>query len=268
MVGPGVRPEDGVTRYAKDKTQGPVCAMACPAGTIYRNYFANGTGGRQLNGACDIAALCNNKQKNYWEMRNGYMMSTRPESMQEVSVLLEDTSFHEEVIARLRVGVHWSTETEVRTTSASSKSVTHRVCQVFSSAAPVSYDIGRRSDWQALATAILEGTFEATLAAAAVIAHREARRVTVFLTQVGGGAFGNATTWIERALRRALTLYRDCPLDVKLVHYGTKPANKLNKFIVLEKEFKKQQRLQADVTKDTTTGNYSTGGEKGNEKKT
>lgn len=39
MVGPDVRPEDGVTRYASDPTQGPACAISCPAGTVFRNYL-------------------------------------------------------------------------------------------------------------------------------------------------------------------------------------------------------------------------------------
>ena len=43
MTSPQVRPEDGVTRYAFDRTQGPACAIAAGAAgaaTIYRNYFA------------------------------------------------------------------------------------------------------------------------------------------------------------------------------------------------------------------------------------
>ena len=48
MVGPGVIPEQGITAYASDKTQGPVCAMACPAGTLFRNYFAMHGGVRFL----------------------------------------------------------------------------------------------------------------------------------------------------------------------------------------------------------------------------
>jgi len=40
MTSPDVRPEDGVTRYGRDKTQGPACAIAAGAATIYRNYFA------------------------------------------------------------------------------------------------------------------------------------------------------------------------------------------------------------------------------------
>ena len=40
MVSPDVTPEDGVTRYQNDPTQGPACAIAAGAATIYRNYFA------------------------------------------------------------------------------------------------------------------------------------------------------------------------------------------------------------------------------------
>ena len=39
MASPNVTPEDGVTRYAHDRTQGPACAIAAGAATIWRNYF-------------------------------------------------------------------------------------------------------------------------------------------------------------------------------------------------------------------------------------
>ena len=32
-------PEDGVTVYSSDPTQGPACALACAAGSVYRNYY-------------------------------------------------------------------------------------------------------------------------------------------------------------------------------------------------------------------------------------
>jgi hypothetical protein len=38
---PHVTPEYGVTSYAYDETQGPACALACAAGTVFRNYFAH-----------------------------------------------------------------------------------------------------------------------------------------------------------------------------------------------------------------------------------
>ena len=39
MISPNITPDYGITRYILDPTQGPTCAMTCPAGTVYRNYF-------------------------------------------------------------------------------------------------------------------------------------------------------------------------------------------------------------------------------------
>src|SRR5690349_4500420 len=41
MVSPAITPEHGVGIYENDRTQGPACAIAAGAGTIYRNYFVN-----------------------------------------------------------------------------------------------------------------------------------------------------------------------------------------------------------------------------------
>ena len=63
MVSPSVTPEQGVTRYQNDRTQGPACAIACGAATIYRNYFApvGGSTGqtalRQLDGLAGIGKM-------------------------------------------------------------------------------------------------------------------------------------------------------------------------------------------------------------------
>src|SRR6266550_2801046 len=60
MVSPTVTPEQGVTRYQHDRTQGPACAIAAGAATIYRNYFApvggshGQTAKRQLDGLADL----------------------------------------------------------------------------------------------------------------------------------------------------------------------------------------------------------------------
>ena len=44
MVGPGVSPREGIAFYCNDPTQGPKCALACPGGTVFRNYLVNGAG--------------------------------------------------------------------------------------------------------------------------------------------------------------------------------------------------------------------------------
>jgi hypothetical protein len=46
----------------------------------------------------------------------------------------------------------------------------------------------------------------------------------VFLTSLGGGAFGNEEDWIYAAMRRALRLMSDFALDVRLVSYRSPPA--------------------------------------------
>jgi hypothetical protein len=62
MTGPSVTPEDGVTRYSSDHTQGPAGAIAAGAATIYRNYFVpvddqfGQTRDRQLDTLGDVGA--------------------------------------------------------------------------------------------------------------------------------------------------------------------------------------------------------------------
>ena len=94
MVGPDVSPEDGVTRYQHDRTQGPACAMAAGAATVYRNYFAPVPGApgaseqrgqtttRQIDtlaplGTALAAALhraTGREPPALWTMRNGYAL--------------------------------------------------------------------------------------------------------------------------------------------------------------------------------------------------
>eukprot|EP00927_Polykrikos_kofoidii_P047032 TRINITY_DN41121_c0_g1_i1.p1 TRINITY_DN41121_c0_g1~~TRINITY_DN41121_c0_g1_i1.p1 ORF type:complete len:495 (+),score=102.75 TRINITY_DN41121_c0_g1_i1:91-1575(+) len=223
MVGPGSRPEDGVTRYYCDATQGPACALACPAATVFRNYFAGGhgqAGGRQIDCLADVGDLVGNAKNSYWEMKNGYAMPNTQKGggIGVVSKLLaNDEALAEAARSRLRIGVHWDTEV---------KSGSHRVCQVFSSALPVSYAKGTRSsEWAPLACAVLDGTFEAALAVGAVLASERGARVPVYLTAVGGGAFGNRSQWIVGAMQRALLTFADAPLDVRLVHFGSVPRS-------------------------------------------
>jgi hypothetical protein len=65
----------------------------------------------------------------------------------------------------------------------------------------------------------LEACYEATLCAA-ILNSRATGNKSVFLTLVGGGAFGNPEEWIVAAIQRALDLYRSFNLDVAIVSYG------------------------------------------------
>ena len=57
-------------------------------------------------------------------------------------------------------------------------------------------------------------TLQATLRVALCLALEQRRRVRVFLTALGGGAFGNRHEWIADAICGALELFKDAPLEV------------------------------------------------------
>ena len=53
---------------------------------------------------------------------------------------------------------------------------------------------------------------------------------TVFLTLLGGGAFGNDEAWIIEAVQRSLNLTSDAGLDVKIISFG-EPSTMLKKVL-------------------------------------
>jgi len=245
MVGPGSRPEDGITDYHKDKTQGPVCAMSCPGAILFRNYFVGGAGqgrGRQVDGSADVGELLGNGQGAIWVMRNGYLMPSKRGTMGALGARLQSNgALADAVVSSLRVPVHWSTETAAPQCEGRES---HTVCQVFNSAVPVAYTktLATSSEWHPFAQLILNAAYEAVLLISAIKAREEQRRVTVYLTLVGGGAFGNRSQWIVEALERALRLHRDESLDVKLVFYQHLP-DPSNPFQKLAKAFMSSEKM-------------------------
>lgn len=61
------------------------------------------------------------------------------------------------------------------------------------------------------------------MAIAAVLSIQRQCRTKVYLSAVGGGAFGNRTAWIVDAIERALRIHAESPLDVMLVHFSSVP---------------------------------------------
>ena len=101
--------------------------------------------------------------------------------------------------------------------------------QAFCSALPVSYSNIPSERWKSFAVLVLEGAYEATMWAAVINARHSGSNV-LFLTRLGGGAFGNETQWIDDAMRRALTKVVDVSLDVRIVSYG-KPDPALERLV-------------------------------------
>jgi hypothetical protein len=218
MVNPQVTPEQGVGIYEQDRTQGPACAIAAGAGTIYRNYFAlvNGQIGQsarhQIDCLADIGTALGNTKNCLWEMKNGYALASQ-EGLLEINNRLQSASEQEldELRQLLRVGIQWQTQV---TLSASQ----HQVSQVYCSALPVAYSPHPADLWQGFARLILEAAYEATICVAILNAHHTGNH-QLFLTLLGGGAFGNENSWIVNSIQRALHLYQSNDLDVAIVSY-------------------------------------------------
>ena len=220
MTGPNVTPEEGVTRYAHDHTQGPACAIAAGAATLYRNYLAPVAGqagqthDRQIDCLRDVGEALGNTDGSLWTMRNGYALCTQAGLARIDSVLA--TSSDEELDAlraHLRIGLHWDVDVT------DMPAPNHRVSQAFCSALPVAYTRVPAQHWARFATLVLEASYEATLWAGVINAHERRSRL-VCLTHVGGGAFGNLETWIHAAQLRALEKFSRVDLDVRLVSFG------------------------------------------------
>jgi hypothetical protein len=219
MVSPGVTPEHGVGIYEDDHTQGPACAMAAGAGTIYRNYFArvNGEVGqsarKQIDCLADVGTALENSNGRLWEMRNGYALASH-DGLVEISNRLRALSESEKDVlrAKLRVGIQWHTQVTLN-------DCMHLVSQTYCSALPVAYMQHPPELWTDFAQLVLEAAYEATVCAAILNASRSGSN-KVFITLLGGGAFGNQTHWIIGAIRYALLLFRNAALDVAIVSYG------------------------------------------------
>jgi hypothetical protein len=232
MMGPSVTPEHGVTIYSRDQTQGPVCAIAAGAATIYRNYFApvgdqaGQTEGRQLDGLADLGSalseLTNLPVSRLWRMQNGYAQATG-DGLRAIGVALRRLPPAEIDYLRglLRVGFHANVEVTDDPETAG-----QTVSQVFSSALPIGYDSVPAAQWEPFARLVLEASYEATLHCAAINAAETGSR-RAYLTLVGGGVFKNPREWIIDAIKRALDQFRETDLEVFIVSYNTPPADLL-----------------------------------------
>ena len=232
MAAPQAIPEDGVGIYEHDYTQGPACAIAAGAGTVFRNYLVpmkNQTGqstSRQIDCLADIGESLNNESRQLWQMQNGYAFASET----GLSIIAEhlsnlDAKSINLLRSKLRVGIMWDTEVTVgKSTNNSSLTpnttpqTSSLVSQVYCSAVPVSYSSEPASAWEPFARLILEATYEATLNAAVLNKSRNGSNI-LFLTMIGGGAFGNQPEWIVDAIRRALQLHEDSGLDVRMVSH-------------------------------------------------
>lgn len=219
MPHPTVTPERGVTGYADDLTQGPACAMAAGAATLYRNYFVpvdgfpGQTRDRQLNALAALGRELGHLDAPLWDYCNGYPLCSA-EGLRRLAHRLDaaDEPERDRLRSCLEIGLHWDVEVTDAPWSPGPL-----VSQALCSALPVAYSGHPARLWEPLGRLVLEAAYEATLLAGVVNSQRPGGSRQVLLTRLGGGAFGNPPAWIDAALERGLGRVGQAGLEVVLV---------------------------------------------------
>eukprot|EP01036_Dinobryon_divergens_P029959 gene29959-39135_t len=211
------QPENGIEIYEFDGTQGPTCALACAAGTAFRNYFvpifrqSDGTldteGGEtdnlvqlgqskdvQLNNLDALEKAVDNDRHKYWYVHNGYTFSNDASNLERFLEMLA-TKNSEEVnylMGEIKVGLHKDVGVNFATRydplQQDSGDDMRVVTQVYSSALSCAYSGIDCDSWAAMANLVLSATYEESRLLSSY-AHCD----EVYLTFVGGiGSVGRS----------------------------------------------------------------------------
>ena len=117
FVSPTGNPENGVTKYSSDHTQGPACCLCTAPAVVYRNYYHpykygddnivyGQTKSKQWNNLVDVDKKIGNEDGKYWTVQGGYTMSEKSKLMK-----IPWASFDfEELKGLLRIGIHADTQ--------------------------------------------------------------------------------------------------------------------------------------------------------------
>ena len=240
MVHPNVPPEAGITNYIKDLTQGPACALACAAGTLYRNYFhklgnqVGQTSKLQVNTLGEVEKyLKEETDSSYWSIKNGYVFSDR-DNLSKLDRIIKVPSERKKLMGLIQIGRH----ANVGVTFASRTGISFtepktpvKVTQVYASALSCAYSGIEIELWTNFAQLVLDGMYEATLLCG-YINTIENRNRNVYLTFLGGGAFGNKLEWIASAIGRAMGIAHKLKLGINVVICHYKELNEVLKELI------------------------------------
>jgi hypothetical protein len=220
MVDYNELPENGITCYQNDRTQGPICVMCTPAGLAYRNYIFNG--GQTKNNQIDMTSELLSYFKSIdnsidWKVINGYLMINDVQVLIKISNLLKNDDIRLSAKYKIKAGIHNNLGIFI-----DGKKYDHKVNHILCSGLPISYHYYPMNNinlWDELSELFLEAYYEITILMACLNEHNN----TCYLTQIGGGAFGMKNSLIISAIKKACLnlVNKGYNLNIKMVHYNT-----------------------------------------------
>ena len=248
MVNSRITPQQGITNYVHDDTQGPECAIMCPFGTLYRNYFCmpNASTNKQpedksVNGNpqtgpeatvppkptdpinIQINTLTELMKKEFANLRfqNGYVFVNDKAQLESINTYLSNPVNFWNAMMAIKYVIQ--EDTPVVNVAGDGKIMDHKVSQIYCSAYPVAYDPLKapEKDYYLLSSMILHAVYYSTLAYAVSRITPDEPRKKVFLTRVGGGVFENKAYIIDTAIYNAVSHFIAYPIDVYIVNYKT-----------------------------------------------
>ena len=225
MVNPSITPENGITIYENDLTQGPISVMCTPSAIAYRNYLYNN--GQTKNNQVDLSfeLLAYLKKYNYkinWKNVNGYLMIDSNDILLKINNLLSNKNIREEAKNKLNAGVHYNIGV-----FNNNKNINHVLC----SGIPINYHHNIDYElWKPLSKLFLEALYEITLLSSCYSNIKNKCNSPCYLTLVGDGVFGMDPLIIIDSIKKACSnvVKRGYSLNVYIVHYNYIPRIYIN----------------------------------------
>jgi hypothetical protein len=216
FCGPGESAAMGVTRYVYDCTQGPYCALATGAATVYRNYFAPHSDGARGQLEKDVQLLEKTPIGRF--VQDGYPVLGLAQLKQVEKADWDD-------LDQFYVGLHENCEVTTMARRGSGPITSgvpegQIVHHVYAAAFNFAGTVARNETSLRIARQMLSAEYQATVLAGWEMSQKYpgyAGSGKLFLTAIGGGVFANPLEIIVGAVASAKDLIQKSGLQVYFV---------------------------------------------------
>ena len=224
---------DGVTCYAKDRTQGPYIALACPQSAVYRNYFCKHPSDPTCVGQLD-------KELNLLSDTPIHVVHGYPMIGVDKSNRLKGLDFDWSNEDNYHICVHKNCPVLMTRGTLGSFKMCDKMKLVANHVYVAAFNFNKyvvhNEFTDRLSTHMLTAEYKATVLAAwenSIQMEKEGRSGAkkLYLTLIGGGVFNNPSDVIANAILRCEELIVDSGLEVYLVCYSQNDYRKIQKYL-------------------------------------